>query len=89
MRDDLNVRLDAEGADCTLNGLFVGSWSQEEDAAVMQRLKAVHGKLAAQGRLGPVARLLPTTAATTLRTTGDSSSATTAVGRCLGSPLIA
>ena len=26
-----------------------------------------HGKLAQQGRLGPVARLLPTTAATTLR----------------------
>ncbi|MCG6207094.1 YciI family protein [Rhodopseudomonas sp. HC1] len=46
---------------------FVGSWSREEDAAVMERLKAVHGKLAAQGQLGPVARLLPTTAATTLR----------------------
>ncbi len=46
---------------------FVGSWSREEDAAVMERLKVVHGKLAAQGRLGPVARLLPTTAATTLR----------------------
>jgi hypothetical protein len=46
---------------------FVGSWSHEEDAAVMQKLKAVHGKLAEAGRLGPVARLLPTTAATTLR----------------------
>lgn len=46
---------------------FVGSWSREEDAAVMERLKVVHGKLAEQGRLGPVARLLPTTAATTLR----------------------
>ncbi|WP_420133525.1 YciI family protein [Rhodopseudomonas sp.] len=46
---------------------FVGSWSREEDAAVMERLKAVHGKLAEQSRLGPVARLLPTTAATTLR----------------------
>ncbi|MBI5129953.1 MAG: YciI family protein [Rhodopseudomonas palustris] len=46
---------------------FVGSWSREEDAAVMEKLKLVHGKLAAAGRLGPVARLLPTTAATTLR----------------------
>jgi Fe-S cluster assembly protein SufD len=27
-RNDLNVRLDAEGADCTLNGLFLGSGSQ-------------------------------------------------------------
>ncbi|WP_322514318.1 YciI family protein [Rhodopseudomonas palustris] len=46
---------------------FVGSWSREEDAAVMEKLAVVHGKLAGQGRLGPVARLLPTTAATTLR----------------------
>ncbi|WP_107343267.1 YciI family protein [Rhodopseudomonas palustris] len=46
---------------------FVGSWSREEDAAVMEKLKAVHGKLAEAGRLGSVARLLPTTAATTLR----------------------
>ncbi len=27
-RNDLNVRLDAEGADCTLNGLFLGSGAQ-------------------------------------------------------------
>ncbi|MGP9813393.1 YciI family protein [Rhodopseudomonas sp. NSM] len=46
---------------------FVGSWSREEDAAVMQKLAVVHGKLSEAGRLGPVARLLPTTAATTLR----------------------
>jgi hypothetical protein len=45
----------------------VGSWSKEEDDAVMVRLAAVQDKLAKQGRLGPVARLLPTTAATTLR----------------------
>ncbi len=50
---------------------FVGSWSRDEDAAVMDRLAVVHGKLAAAGRLGPVARLLPTTAATTLRKDGD------------------
>lgn len=33
----------------------------------MTRLRTVQDKLAKQGRLGPVARLLPTTAATTLR----------------------
>ena len=45
----------------------VGSWSKEHDAAVMQKLSVVQDELARQGRLGPVARLLPTTAATTLR----------------------
>jgi hypothetical protein len=46
----------------------VGSWSKETDDATMSRLKAVEDKYAAAGKLGPVARLLPTTAATTLRT---------------------
>jgi len=46
---------------------FVGSWSKEQDAAVMSKLAVVQDRLAKQGRLGPVARLLPTTAATTLR----------------------
>jgi hypothetical protein len=45
----------------------VGSWSREQDAAVMAKLAMVQGRLVQQGRLGPVARLLPTTAATTLR----------------------
>ena len=45
----------------------VGSWSKEQDAAVMKKLAVVQEKLTKQGRLGPVARLLPTTAATTLR----------------------
>jgi hypothetical protein len=43
------------------------AWSKEHDEAVMAKLGAVTEKLARQGRLGPVARLLPTTAATTLR----------------------
>ena len=30
-RNDLNVRLDAEGAGCTLNGLFIGSGTQHLD----------------------------------------------------------
>ena len=45
----------------------VGSWTKEQDAAVMTKLRVVQDKLTKQGRLGPVARLLPTTAATTLR----------------------
>lgn len=50
---------------------IVGSWSKDEEAVVMARLGAVEEKLARAGRLGPVARLLPTTAATTLRKTRD------------------
>ncbi|TWB17190.1 hypothetical protein FBZ89_11141 [Nitrospirillum amazonense] len=49
----------------------VGSWTKEEDDAVMAKLSVVHEKLAREGRLGPVARLLPTTAATTLRKDSD------------------
>jgi len=45
----------------------VGSWSKEQDAAVMKKLAVVQEGLTKQGRLGPVARLLPTTSATTLR----------------------
>jgi len=45
----------------------VWSWPREHEAAVMDRLGGVQEKLAAQGRMGPVARLLPTTAATTVR----------------------
>lgn len=49
----------------------VGAWTKEEDDACMARLMVVQDKLASQSRLGPVARLLPTTAATTLRKTRD------------------
>jgi hypothetical protein len=45
----------------------VGSWTKEQEATAMAKLDAVQEKLARQGRLGPVARLMPTTAATTLR----------------------
>jgi hypothetical protein len=45
----------------------VGSWTKEKDDALMGRLAVVHEKIAAEGRLGPVARLRPTTAATTVR----------------------
>jgi hypothetical protein len=46
---------------------LVGSWTREHDANVMSKLMVIQDKLKKDGRLGPVARLLPTTAATTLR----------------------
>ena len=49
----------------------VSSWSKEEDAAVMARLTAVQDRLTKAGKMGPSLRLLPTTAATTLRKTQD------------------
>ena len=52
---------------CYHDETAVVAWSKEEEDAVMTKLGAVQEKLAKQGRLGPVARLLPTTAATTLR----------------------
>lgn len=48
-------------------------WSKEHDAAVMARLAVVHETIAASGKLGPVARLLPTSAAVTVRTDRESS----------------
>jgi hypothetical protein len=45
----------------------IGSWSKQYHDETMTRLRTIQDKLAKQGRLGPVARLLPTTAATTLR----------------------
>jgi hypothetical protein len=45
----------------------VGAWTKEEDAAAIARLDVVQARLSEEGRLGPVARLMPTTTATTLR----------------------
>ena len=52
---------------CYDNEAVTCSWSKEKDDQVMASLGEVQTKIAAQGRLGPVARLLPTTAATTIR----------------------
>ncbi len=46
---------------------LVCAWSKEQDEATMERLAVVQDKLSKAGRLGPVARLMPTTAATTLK----------------------
>lgn len=47
----------------------VSAWTQEEDDACMVRLAQVEDGMKAKGKMGPVARLLPTTSATTLRKT--------------------
>ena len=45
----------------------VNAWSKELDAKVMADLGAVNQRYAEAGKLGPVARLMPTTAAVTVR----------------------
>ena len=52
---------------CYAHEETVFAWSREEEAAVMEKLQAVQAPLAAAGKLGPVGRLMPTTAATTVR----------------------
>jgi hypothetical protein len=56
---------------CYHDEATVCAWTKEHDAEVMGRLKVVHDRVAKAGKLGPVARLLPTTAATTLRKDSD------------------
>ena len=45
----------------------VWSWDKAQDDVVMERLAAVRAPLERAGKLGPSLRLMPTTAATTLR----------------------
>ncbi len=52
---------------CYNDESVTSAWSKEEDDRVMRNLTAVQSKYVEAGKLGPVARLLPTTAATTLR----------------------
>ena len=52
---------------CYNSEAAVGAWSKQYHDETMAKLHVVNDKLAKQGQLGPVARLLPTTAATTLR----------------------
>ena len=49
---------------------IVGSWSKAEDDGMMARLGAIRERLTREGKLGPVARLMDTTAAVTLRKAG-------------------
>ena len=50
---------------------IVGASTKDEDDRVMEKLGAVEKRLTEAGKLGPVARLLPTTSATTLRKKGN------------------
>jgi hypothetical protein len=52
---------------CYNDEATVFSWTKEEDDAVMARLNLVHQKWEKAGKLKPSIRLLPTSAATTLR----------------------
>ena len=52
---------------CYESDAVVGSWSKQYDDAVMAKHGAAVQRLAAQGKMGPVARLMSTTTATTIR----------------------
>ncbi|MBP1845416.1 hypothetical protein J2046_003689 [Rhizobium petrolearium] len=52
---------------CYAHEETVFAWSKEEEDAVMARLHAVQEPMARAGKLGPTGRLMPTTAATTVR----------------------
>ncbi|HLY80123.1 MAG TPA: YciI family protein [Caulobacteraceae bacterium] len=56
---------------CYNNEDAIFSLSQAQDDAVMSALRKVQEPLQKAGRLGPTARLMPTTAATTLRKDSD------------------
>ncbi|WP_117193553.1 YciI family protein [Rhizobium terrae] len=52
---------------CYAHEETVFAWSKEEEEAVMAKLIEVQTPYAKAGKLGPVGRLMPTTAATTVR----------------------
>ena len=52
---------------CYHSEKVVTSWSPHQDAEVMEKLAGIQKKLAQQGKLGPVVRLMPTGTASTLR----------------------
>jgi hypothetical protein len=51
---------------CYNNEEGLGSLSQQNQSAVMEKLGVINERLVKEGRLGPVARLMPTAAAKTL-----------------------
>jgi len=52
---------------CYNQEAVVQSWTKAKDDELMGRLRVVQEKLVADGKLGPHARLMPTTASTTIR----------------------
>ncbi|MDV6225086.1 YciI family protein [Nitratireductor aquimarinus] len=56
---------------CYHNEDVVMSWSKEEDDAVLAKRRRVQKELVDKGRMGPAIRLMPTSAATTIRASGS------------------
>jgi len=56
---------------CCHDEAVVNSWTKEEDDAVLAKRAKVTDKIRDQGKLGPALRLMPTTAATTVRMGGE------------------
>jgi hypothetical protein len=56
---------------CYHDEALVNSWTKAEDDAVLAKRAKVTDTLAARGKLGPAIRLMPTTAATTVRSGRD------------------
>jgi hypothetical protein len=52
---------------CYHDEAVVNGWTKEEDDAALAKRAQVTDKLRANGKLGPALRLMPTTAATTVR----------------------
>ena len=52
---------------CYQSENVVSGWTAEEDAALMASHAAASEKIARRGKLGPVARLMPTTTAVSLK----------------------
>ena len=56
---------------CYHNEDVVMSWSKEEDDAVLAKRRRAQKELVDTDRMGPAIRLMPTSAATTLRASGN------------------
>ncbi len=56
---------------CYESEALAGARTRQEDEAMMARLTLVQQKLKNEGKLGPVARLMPTTTATHIRSGKD------------------
>jgi hypothetical protein len=52
---------------CCHDEAVANGWTKEEDEAILAKRHKVTEKLAEKGKLGPALRLMPTTAATTVR----------------------
>lgn len=56
---------------CYHEEAVVNAWSKAEDEAVLAKRRKAQKDMVETGRMGPSARLVPTTGATTIRTSGN------------------